>query len=99
MCRGQDIRSSTSHKSYRPLCTLLFRGLGRLAPLRAAAVAAWEAEDDSDGEDEGDEGDEEAWPEGQLDPLIFHAASAVLHAVVAIQVYRYGCYDADMAGG
>lgn len=53
-------------------------------------MAAWEADDASDAEDEGDEGDEEAWPEGQLDPLIFHAASALLHAAVAIQVYRHG---------
>lgn len=38
LCRGQDISSRQSHKSYRPLTILVFRAV-RLAWARLAALA------------------------------------------------------------
>lgn len=42
LSRGQDLRSSTSHKSYRPVTTLFFRVLNILG----GEWLPWETEED-----------------------------------------------------
>jgi len=85
-CRGQNISSEQSHKSYRPVTVLSFRLLARAAKRLTAVPESTAARPDPS------EAQDRQAPFGTAP---FHLANIALHCFVTILIYRFVCCGLD----